>query len=93
MRNQKTVFYHFPKYHTKIVFGDFNVKVGRQNFFKSTIGNEGLREDINDSGVRRVKFATSKTYLFRAPCSCTEIFISTTGPLLMGRLTTRLIIY
>jgi len=54
-------FYHFPKYHTKIVFGDFNAKVGRENFFKPTIGNEGLHEDINDSGVRIVKFATSKT--------------------------------
>jgi len=45
----------------KILLGDFNAKVGRENFFKPTIGNEGLHEDINDSGVRIVKFATSKT--------------------------------
>jgi hypothetical protein len=45
----------------KIVSGYFNAKVGRENFFKPTIGNEGLHEDINNSGVRIVKFATSKT--------------------------------
>jgi len=26
------VFYHFPKYHMKILLGDFNAKVGRDNF-------------------------------------------------------------
>jgi len=48
---KKTVFYreleqvffnHFPKYHTKILVGDFNAKVGRENIFKLTIGNESL---------------------------------------------------
>jgi len=34
------VFYNFPKYHMKILFGDFNAKVGRENLFKTTIGNE-----------------------------------------------------
>jgi hypothetical protein len=34
------VFYHFPKYHMKILLGDFNAKVGREGIFKPTIGNE-----------------------------------------------------
>jgi hypothetical protein len=25
------VFYNFPKYHTKIILGDFNAKVGKKN--------------------------------------------------------------
>jgi hypothetical protein len=33
-------FYHFPKYYIKILLGDFNAKVGRENIFKPTIGNE-----------------------------------------------------
>jgi hypothetical protein len=41
----------------KILLGDFNVKVGRENIFKPTIGNESLHEVSNDSGVN---FATSK---------------------------------
>jgi hypothetical protein len=34
-------FYNFHKYHTKILLGDFNAKVGRY-ISKSTIRNEGL---------------------------------------------------
>jgi hypothetical protein len=54
------VFDKFPKYHMKILLGDFNAKVGREDAFKPTIGNEGLYEIINDNGVRLVNFAKSK---------------------------------
>jgi len=65
---QKTVFYdeleqvfdHFPKYHTKILLGDFNAKVGRENIFKPKIGNLSLQQDSNDNGDRIVKFAKSE---------------------------------
>jgi hypothetical protein len=36
------VFDHFPKYCKKILLGDFNTKVGKENIFKLTIGNERL---------------------------------------------------
>jgi hypothetical protein len=49
LMNQKTVYeelkeiiYHFPKYHIKILFGDFNEKVRRGNNSKPTIGNASL---------------------------------------------------
>jgi len=67
------VFDHFPKYHMKILLGDFNAKVGRENVFKPTIRNESLHQHSNDNGVRTVTFATR--------CSPTETFISTPGPL------------
>jgi hypothetical protein len=51
----------FPRYDKKILLGDFNAKVRRENFFKPTIGNESLQEIRNDIGVRVVNFATSKT--------------------------------
>jgi len=57
---EQVFFYHFPKYHMKIVLGDFNAKVGRENIFKLTIWNESLHQDSNDNGVRMVNFATSK---------------------------------
>ena len=44
----------------KILLGDFNVKVARENIFKPTIGNESLNQDSNENGVRIVNFATSK---------------------------------
>jgi hypothetical protein len=54
------VFHKFPRYHMKILLEDFNAKVGREDIFKSTIGNESLHENSNDNGVRVVNFATSK---------------------------------
>jgi hypothetical protein len=54
------VFDHFPKYDMKTLIGDFNTKVGREDIFKPTIGNESLHQDSNDNGVRIVNFATSK---------------------------------
>jgi hypothetical protein len=59
MRN-KQFFEHFPKYHLKILLGDFNARVEREKFFKQTIGNESLLPDNNDSDVRIVHFATLK---------------------------------
>jgi hypothetical protein len=32
--------YQFPKYHMKILLGDFNTKVDREDIFKPTIGNK-----------------------------------------------------
>jgi endonuclease/exonuclease/phosphatase family metal-dependent hydrolase len=54
------VFDKFPKYHMKILLGDFNAKEGREDIFKPAIRNESLHEIINDNGVRSVNFATSK---------------------------------
>jgi exonuclease III len=51
---------HIPKYHTKILLGDFNAKWGRQDILNPSIENEGLHHDSNDNGVRIVNFATSK---------------------------------
>jgi hypothetical protein len=50
----------FPKYHMKILLGDFNAKVGREDIFKPTIGNESLHNISNDDGVRLVNFGTFK---------------------------------
>jgi len=44
----------------KILLRDFNAKVGWENIFKLTIGNEGLHQDSNDNDDRIVNFATSK---------------------------------
>ena len=60
------VFYHFPKYHRKIILGDFNAKVGRENIFKPTIGNESLHQDSNDNGFRLVNFAASKNLVVKS---------------------------
>ena len=40
----------------KILLGDFNAKVGREDIFKPIIEQESLHQDSNDNGVRIVKF-------------------------------------
>jgi len=35
----------FPMYYMKILLGDFNAEVGKDNIFKTTIGNESLHQD------------------------------------------------
>jgi hypothetical protein len=60
------VFYHFPKYHMKILLGDFKAKVGRTDTFKPTTGNDSLHQDSNDNGVRVVNFATSENLFVKS---------------------------
>jgi hypothetical protein len=60
------VFDQFPRYDMKIILCDFNAKVGRENIFKPTIGNESLHEISNDSGVRVVNIATSRNLVVKS---------------------------
>jgi hypothetical protein len=53
-------FLTFPKYHMKILLGEFNAKVGREDIFKPTTGNGSLHEISNITGVIVVNFVTSK---------------------------------
>jgi hypothetical protein len=56
------VFDKILKYHMKIPLGDSNAKVGTEDIFKPTIGNESLHEISNDNGVRLINVATSKNF-------------------------------
>jgi hypothetical protein len=75
----------FPKYHMKILVGAFCAKVGREDVFEPTFGNEILHEITNDSGVRVVKFTIKKIKLPRVQCSHITTFINTLGLLSMGK--------
>jgi hypothetical protein len=57
------VFNKFPKYCMKNLLGDFSAKVGREDIFRPTIGNECLHDISNCNGVRVVNFATSKNLI------------------------------
>jgi hypothetical protein len=49
-----------------VLLGDCNAKVGRENIFKLTVGNESPHQDSSDSGVRIVNFATSKNLVVKS---------------------------
>jgi len=49
---QEQVFYHFLKYHTKILLGVFNATRGREDISKPTVRSESLYQD---SKLRHIK--------------------------------------
>jgi hypothetical protein len=76
------VFDKFLRYHMKRLLGDCNAKVGREDIFKPTIGNESLCKSSKDNGVRVVKFTTSKNLTVKS----TMFFYIVTFIKLLGRL-------
>jgi hypothetical protein len=72
-----------------ILLADFSVKVGREDIFKPTTGNESMHEISNYNGVRVVNFATFKNFAAKVQWSDIVTFINLLGHL-MGKLTIRL---
>jgi hypothetical protein len=60
------VFYQLPRYNMKILLGDVNSKVGRDDIFKPIIGNESLHEASNENRVRVVNFAALKNLIVKS---------------------------
>jgi hypothetical protein len=50
----------------KISLRDFNAKVGKEDIFKPTTGNEKLHEISNDSGVRVANFTKPKNFTVKS---------------------------
>jgi hypothetical protein len=50
----------------KILLGDFNAKVSREEIFKPTVGNKSLHQINNDNGGRVENFATSKNLVAKS---------------------------
>ena len=49
-----------PKRDIKILLGDFNAKLGREVYYRRTIGKHSLHETSNDNGTRLIDFAASR---------------------------------
>jgi hypothetical protein len=57
------VFNQFSKYQATLLSRDCNAKIGRDEIFNPTTGNERMLENSNDTSVRLVNFITSKNLL------------------------------
>jgi hypothetical protein len=86
------MFDKFPQYHMKILL-HFNAKVGRENIFKPTVGNESLHEISNDKGIRGVNLPHLKTSESKVRSSHISTSINIHGCLQMGKPTIRLTIF
>jgi hypothetical protein len=54
------IFDSLPNNCIKMVAGDFNAQVSKENFLRPTIGQESWHLHSNDNGLRLVSFAESK---------------------------------
>ncbi|XP_013175481.1 PREDICTED: uncharacterized protein LOC106123612 [Papilio xuthus] len=57
-----------PKGDIKMIVGDFNAKLGREQTFLPTIGNHSLHENTNDNGMRLITFAVSLNLVIGSTC-------------------------
>lgn len=54
------VFDKQPRHDIKIIVGDMNAKVGREEIYRPTIGQHSLHERSNGNGARLIDFAVSR---------------------------------
>jgi hypothetical protein len=87
------VFEKCPKYHNKILLGDVNAKVGREDIFIPTIRNESLHEISHDNGIRVVNSATSKNLTIKSKLFQLATSININGRLRIRKPTIRLTIF
>jgi hypothetical protein len=60
------VFDQFPKYDLKMLLGNFNSNVPREDIFKPAFGNEIIQEINTDNLFRAVNFAISKHLIVKS---------------------------
>lgn len=65
-KDLETAFDQIPDYDTKIVIGDFNAKVGREEAYQPTIGLFSKHPVSNDNGLRLISFASSKSMVIKS---------------------------
>jgi hypothetical protein len=89
------LFDKFSKYHMKILLGNFNSKVGKEDIFKRITGDESLHEIKDGNGVRIVQLAATKNLTVRNTMLSYHIAtsINILGRLQMGNPTIRLTIF
>lgn len=53
-------YHELPAHDIKLVIGDFNAKVGKEEVFRPTIGKYSLHETTNENGQRMIFFAAER---------------------------------
>jgi endonuclease/exonuclease/phosphatase family metal-dependent hydrolase len=57
-----------PQNDIKLIVGDFNAKIGKEEIYKGIIGRHSLHAISNDNGERVVDFAGSKNMVISLTC-------------------------
>jgi hypothetical protein len=81
------------KYHVKIFLRYFDAKVGREDNFKPTIGNESSHEISNGNLVRVINFTTAINPTVKSTMFQIITFVNLRAHLVIERLTLKLTIF
>jgi uncharacterized protein YrzB (UPF0473 family) len=57
-----------PRYDTLIVMGDFNAKIGRENFMELVARNFTIHEETNENGKHLGHFAAMNNMIIKSTC-------------------------
>jgi exonuclease III len=49
-----------PNYNTKVILGDFNVRIGKENYWYPACGRYSLHDKTNDNGKKMADFAVGR---------------------------------
>jgi exonuclease III len=72
-----------PRNDIKIILGDKNAQIGKEDIYYPTIGKCSLHDHNNDNGQRLTNFAASKGVV--VPCFLTRRYIKLHGRLQTGK--------
>ncbi|XP_008179988.1 craniofacial development protein 2-like [Acyrthosiphon pisum] len=72
----------------RLVLGDFNAKIGREEVYRSTIGSHIPHTNTNDNGIKLIDFALGKEMMVK--CSHEKTYINIHGSRRMGDIKTKL---
>jgi len=61
-----TAYDELPAHDIKIVVGDFNAKVGKEEVFRPTIGRYSLHDNTNENGQRMIFFAAERNLVVKS---------------------------
>jgi endonuclease/exonuclease/phosphatase family metal-dependent hydrolase len=57
-----------PKHDIRIVIGDLNAQVGREEIYRPTIGRFSLHRETNENGLRLINFAAEHNMVISSTC-------------------------
>lgn len=55
-----------PRSRIRIVLGDFNAKLGKENIFRTIIGNHSLHYVTSENGFRLIDFASGRGLIVKS---------------------------
>lgn len=55
-----------PRHDVKVILGDLNTEVDKEEHYSRTVGKESLYENSNDNGLRLISFAINKEMMVQS---------------------------